>query len=1049
MEFRILGPLEVWEGDRRLPLGGAKHRALLAILILNASRVVATDRLIELLWGEEPPETVNNTLQVSVSQLRKVLEPDHVRGTPHRVLVSQEPGYLLRMSPSELDLGRFEQLREEAKRARLDGHLDVAAAALREALTLWRGPPLADLALETFAIAEVSRLKELGLQTVEDRIEADVALGRHADVIGELDALVAEHPLRERLRGQLMLALYRSGRQAEASDLFHKTRTALVEGLGMEPGPELQKLFKAILNQSPSLDVAPSLAMRDEPRINNLPFQLTSFVGRVQELGEIRRLLSESRLVTLTGAGGMGKTRLAIQVAGQLLDAYRNGVWLVELAPITEPNLIPRSVASVLGVREQPGQLLAGALADYIQSRELLLVMDNCEHVIDATARLLEPLLRTCPGLRVLATSREVLGINGEVAWRVRSMLLPDPEVETGESLIAYEAIALFVDRATAAVGLFELSDETARLVAAICQRLDGIPLAIELAAGRLRTLSLEQVADRLADRFRLLTGGSRTAMARQQTLRGAIDWSYDLLSDAHRDLFQRLSVFAGGISVEALERVGACTNVNADEVLDVLTELVARSMVIVDRDGSSARYRLLETLRQYAWEKLTESGEAHAIRDRHRDWFLELAELAEQEFRGPRQTGWFDRLELEHDNLRAALGWSLENREIDHCLRLTAALGYFWRQRGNITDGLSWLGRVLEGSAGPSKARAETLLWASALAMEFGDYSRAERFGRESVATFHEVVDPWGLGFAEHILGFVAFRQDSLDQAAELLEKSFSAFEKAGDAWGIALGFHSLGYILWARGDYARAVTVAGKALTLFRDTGDDERVASSLHLLGIVEMARGNLAAAGKLLEECLGLLPRIGAKQLMASSLYDLGVLSRCLGELERAKALQEKSLRGYADLNEKQGAAYAIAELGMIAVVEGDAPRARSMLKESLTMFRDLGDRAGTVKALGALAAAEVERRPYRAATLVGAADAIRLSVGIQLEVYEGQEYETLVASLKENLGESQYEGASAAGGSRGLDVSFGLEDEALSDQAEADLAISSATLPAPS
>ena len=374
VDFRLLGPLEIWDDGRQLAIGSAKQRALLAILLLNANRVVPTSRLIELLWGDEPSETVANTLQVAVSQLRKILEKDHPRGTPYQVLVSQPPGYLLRVGADQLDLYRFEQLRREADQASQGADPDTTAARLRGALNLWRGPALADVAADPFALAEGVRLNELRIKTLEDRIEAELSLGRHGDLIGELQALVTEYPLRERLRGQLMLALYRSGRQAEASELFHKTRALLIEELGMEPGPGLQRLFKAILNQEVS--VAPARS-----RTDNLPTALTTFIGRTEEVHDVKERLSGVRLLTLTGIGGVGKTRLALQVAKEVLTVYPHGVWFVDLAPLNDGAFVPDAVASVLGLRELAGRTVVEGLTAYFGTRTALLILDNCEHL--------------------------------------------------------------------------------------------------------------------------------------------------------------------------------------------------------------------------------------------------------------------------------------------------------------------------------------------------------------------------------------------------------------------------------------------------------------------------------------------------------------------------------------------------------------------------------------------------------------------------------------------------------------------------------------------
>jgi predicted ATPase/DNA-binding SARP family transcriptional activator len=561
VEFRILGPLEVTDGDQQVQVSGARERMLLAVLLIHAGEVVSADRLIDELWGSDLPAHPANALQVVVSRVRRALAGSGGPGGPGERLVTRKPGYVLNVDPGEVDAGRFGRLVEEARQA---APADQArrSSLLGEALGLWRGPVLAEFALENFAREEVARLEEARIRAVEMKMEAELALGRHAELAGELKALVAGNPLRERLRGQLMLALYRSGRQGEALRVFQEGRRVLADELGVDPGPELQELHQQILLQADSLAAAPQAEAA--PR-SNLPAQVTSFVGRHAELGEARTLLTRSRLVTLTGTGGCGKTRLALEAARTLVGSFPDGVWLAELEAVTDPALVPQSLAAAVGIREGASLGVGGEVArplmdkliDYLRAKELLIVLDNCEHLIEACAQVAGEVLRSAPGVRLLVTSRERLGVAGEALLPVPPLGVPGPQETSPERLAQSDAARLFVDRATAVQPAFVLDADAAPAVGHICRRLDGIPLALELAAARVRILPAAEIAARLDDRFSLLTSGSPRSLPRHRTLQAAIDWSHGLLSGPEQALFARLSVFAGGFALEAAEAVG------------------------------------------------------------------------------------------------------------------------------------------------------------------------------------------------------------------------------------------------------------------------------------------------------------------------------------------------------------------------------------------------------------------------------------------------------------------------------------------------------------
>lgn len=629
-----------------------------------------------------------------------------------------------------------------------------------------------------------------------------------------------------------------------------------------------------------------------DARPNNLPIQLTSFIGREREIESIKRLIAQSRLLTLTGPGGCGKTRLALQVAADLLEEYPDGVWLVELATLSEPALIPQTIASVLRVREQASHPLLTTLIDFLQPKKLLLVLDNCEHLIEACAQCIEALLRTCPKLRILTTSRELLGIPGEAAWRVPPLSLPDPNcLPTVESLTQYEAIRLFLERAAVVLPCFALTSQNAQAVAQICQRLDGIPLAIELAAARVKVLSVEQIAARLDDRFRLLTGGSRTALRRQQTLQAAIDWSYELLSEKERVLLRRLAVFVGGYALEAAEAVCAEEGIEQYEVLDLLSQLVDKSLVVKEEKGEIARYWLLETIRQYGLEKLTEAREMATLRSRHLAFFVELAEQAEPQLKGADQKLWLERLEMEHDNLRAALEWSkTETSRAVEGLRLVGALWPFWEVRGFLSEGRRWIEGLL-AVVGNTQAsvRAKALRGAGVLASHQGDYERAATFLQESLALLHQLGDKRGAALSLNNLGIVARNQGDYARATALYEEGLALWRELGDKRGIAASLANLAIVARNQKDYSRATKLHEESLLLFRELGNKIGIAVTLNNLGVVAEDQCNYERAATLYKESLALRHELGDKLGSLGCLSNLAAVAGEQGQPERAARL----------------------------------------------------------------------------------------------------------------------------------------------------------------
>ncbi|MFN2471280.1 MAG: BTAD domain-containing putative transcriptional regulator [Gaiellaceae bacterium] len=867
MEFRLLGPLEVLERGAVVPLGGPRQRALLTLLLLSANKVVSRERLIDGLWGEEPPPAAANSLQVAVHGLRKALGADRIE--------TRGPGYVLRVSPVELDLERFERLVERARKE----SPGAAATTLEEALALWRGEPLADLA---DASAALTGLEEARIAALEQRIDADLALGRHAELAGELEGLIAEHPFRERLRGQLMLALYRSGRQADALAAYQGAREALVEHLGVEPGEELRGLERAILRQDASL-----AAPRRE-RQSKLPAPASSLVGRGLERAAVTALLGRDdvRLLTLTGPGGTGKTRLALEAAAELAPGFVDGAAFVDLAPLDEPALVPATVARALDVVESEVATVE-RLKQALRPRAMLLVLDNFERVDDA-APLVSELLSAAPDLKVLVTSRVVLRLSGEHEYPVPPLRIPDRAlVRDLEGLGRNEAVALFVARARAVQHDFRLSRENAEAVAAICVDLDGLPLAIELAAARVTLHPPALLRERLEQRLEVLTGGPRDVPERHQTLRATIDWSYELLDPGERELFARLAVFAGGCSTDAVESV-------CEAPLETLETLLAHSLLQRETArGGEPRLRMLETVRAYARERLEESGEAERLRERHAAYFLELAETLGAALwapvQGPERGGRLDRLEAEHDNLRAALAWA-ERHDPEVGLRIAAALCDFWADRSYLREALSSLERALAGAgSAPAPLRAKALHGACYVAFLQGEYERGDELGEASLALYRQLGDREGEGRTLHIRGWAAAHRGDVEQAARLAGDSLALARELGHTRGVIVSLNGLANAAAAAGDRKRAVALYEEGLELAREHGDRVGQAGILGAWGGLAAEQGDDETAGRMLAESLVLCHQDGHTRGVGGCLHNIAMLAQRNGRQDTAVAL----------------------------------------------------------------------------------------------------------------------------------------------------------------
>ncbi len=922
----LLGPLEISLDGRTVALRGARPRTLLTRLALAPGQAVRADALVEAVWDSDLPADELHSLQSLVSRLRRALGDSE--------LVQAAPGgYRLAVEPDAVDAVRFERLAEDGATALARGEHAAAVGLLDEALGLWRGTALADVAAHGFAAAEAARLDARRVSAAADRVDALLALGHGGRVVGELEALLREHPANERLAGQLMSAQVAAGLPAEALATYERVRAALDARLGTPPSPALQALHLSVLRG----DGAAPAESAPAARRSNLAVALTSFVGRAPELARIDALLEAGRLVTLVGPGGAGKTRLAREATARWVDRVSDGVWIAELAPITDAVEIVPAVLSALGLREtalvdRPGHRAPRdgleRLLDALGDRDMILILDNCEHLVTPAAELAEALLGGCPRLRIVATSREPLAITGESLAPVPPLALPEPGADADEAL-AHPAVRLFADRAAAVTPGFAVDDRSAGAVVEICRRLDGLPLAIELAAARLRSLPLDEVARRLDDRFRLLTGGSRTALPRHRTLRAVVDWSWELLTEPERRMARRLAVFSAGATADSAAAVCAFDGVEPADVADGLAGLVERSLLHVIPDSQPPRHRMLETIREYGLEQLSEAGEIEAVRGAHARYFADLAQRADDQLRGPGQREWFGRLDDERDNVLAALRWLGDSSDAAGAVRLAVALLWFWLLSGSRDESRAWLAFALAvpGEADPADRRIAEIALDVAGVSEPPDEERelvARRLAehlvaleplddrarpliavaRPALALFSgqdELAGRYTAAALEHpdawvraaTLLFAGARAENLgeaEQTREHLAAALAGFASVGDRWGASLTLTLESGRRVAIGDLDGAEEAAARA----RDAIDELSPAAAIWVIDLrladVALRRGELAAAREHVQRVIASTSVGGDDRLFATT--QLALIALAAGDPEAAR----RELRG---------------------------------------------------------------------------------------------------------------------------------------------------------
>ena len=957
MQIGLLGPFEVrTDNGAVLDLPGARLRGLLTALALEPARLVPKATLVDWIWGERPPSDAANALQRLVSRLRKALPAGTIDG--------HTDGYRLALEPDAVDAVRFQRLVERA-RAEEDPRL------LREGLALWRGAALQDVGLPDSAAfdAAASRLEQLRLAALEDRFDAEIHLGHGARLVAELTDLVAAHPLRERLVAALMRALVAAGRDTDALLVYQRTREALADALGVDPSPVLSAVHVALLRG----ELRPPV----ERPTTNLRAELTSFVGKDDDVAAVRELVAGHRLTTLVGPGGSGKTRLATESARTLLGDLPDGAWLVDLAAIGADGDVAQAALAGLGLRDA---LLGGAttaeptgrLIAAIRDREMLLVLDNCEHVIESVATFAHRVLGECRRLRILATSREPLGITGEALWLIEPLALPEEGAATAE-IESSPAVQLLRDRAGAVRKDLGRDDHAVMTMARICRALDGMPLAIELAAARLRTMSLDQLAGRLDDRFRLLTGGSRTALPRHRTLRAVIDWSWELLTDAERMVLRRLSVFSGGASLEAAERVCAGDAVAPVEVLESLTALTEKSLLVTGGDRAP-RYRMLGMIREYSEQRLAEAGESDLARHAHLAYFTGLVETAQPHLRRAEQVEWLATLEVENGNIGAAMRGALAAGEAYGAMRLAAAAGWYWWLGGHKTEGreLIMAAMTMAGEV-PDEVRATVFAWIVAFQVSGrGDHYQAKEL-------IHKVYEINQRVHSPHPAVKLVAQLETLSKAPDAFLPAFEPLFADDDPWVRAVARLRRGRMRIMRGEHGREADAdLDTALAELRAIGERWWTSFALTDLANRVAMRGEFSAAYEHYEQAIAVITELGALEdvvVMRSRQAQLCWLSGDADSSAAAMAEAQRSAERVAWPNALAELALAQAEL---AHWRGDTEQARRQLGVATAMLGDDAERAqvrAVVRDLrGYLAGDLDEAREHRAAAVRAASEA---------------------------------------------------------------------------
>jgi len=919
LEVHLLGKFDVRSDGKPITIASRPAQSLFAYLILSAGTSHRREKLAGLLWPDSLEETARDNLRHALWRMRKALES----ASSARFLEANDVAISFKESSDYwLDAAELEKLSESA-----------SADELIAVLSSYHGELLPGF-YDEWVVLEREHLYSIFEHHMARFMSSLQDEKRWLDILdwGERWIKLGQKP--EPAYRALMSAHAAKGDMSKVAATYERCVKSLKE-YGIEPSEQTRALYERLKAGKEIFETAPTVLAplgekgKAHPK-TNLPVPLTSFIGREREIEEVKHLLSSTRLLTLTGSGGIGKTRLAIQASNDLIKSYKDGVWWVELAPLMDEALVPQAVAQVLGVRQSPGQPLTESVRSFLREKQLLLVLDNCEHLMAACAQLAEDLLTQCAHLRILATSREALGIMGETTLLVPPLSFPVlAHLSQIQNLKESESVQLFLARAAAGRPGLALTQQNAFAVTQICRRLDGIPLALELAA-RVTFLSFEEIASRLDDRFILLTHGSRTALPRHQTLRALIDWSHDLLAEPERVLWRRLSVFVGGWTLNAAEMVCGGDGLNPGQVVELLSRLAGKSLVIVEERDGTTRYHMLETIRQYGQEKLQAAGENHWIRTRHLAYCIQLAELAEPKLLTDEQKTLLAELDAEYGNLRSALDWAMET-DAAEALRLAVALGQFWEVRGYIGEGRVALERTLQQARdAPRQLRARGLRWRAQLAGRRGDYAQAKETIDESLELFRELGHKPGMANALGILGDTCLLQANYAAAQTAYEESLALFQEIGDKRGIASMMTNLGNVANSTGDYATARKYQEGSIAIFRELGDKLGLVIALNNLGVVAEQQGDISAAKRFYEESIATAHELGEKNMVAYALNSLAHVVYLQGDPIDAQRYYRESLMVCQEIGEKRVIAYCLEGFAKVAARYGDAAHAAHLL-----------------------------------------------------------------------------------------------------------------------